>query len=131
MSKSFDLASYRTSKLETATVEILDPVTGEATGIKITVASPDSAQYRQVSLKVQNEQLQYAMKNKGKTTAERLVNNALEVLVGATVAWEGITEGGKELPCTPENVRKVYEEVGFIKDQVDEFVGDVRNFFKN
>lgn len=131
MAKQFDLASYRTSKMDTATVEITDPISGEFTGIRITVASPDSAKYRQISMKIQNEQLTYAMKNKGKTSAERLANNALEVLVGATVAWEGITEGGKELPCTPENVRKVYEEVSFIKDQIDEFLGDARNFFKN
>ena len=107
------------------------PISGEFTGIKITVASPDSAKYRQISMKIQNEQLAYAMKNRGKSSAERLANNALEVLVGATVGWEGITEGGKDLPCTPENVRKVYEEVSFIKDQVDEFLGDARNFFKN
>lgn len=127
----FDLATLKQSQMDFAAVEITNPATGEPTGIKITLAGPDSDAYRKIAMKVQNEQLQYAMKNRGKTTAERLAANALETLIGATVSWEGLAEDGKELECTPENVRRVYTEFPFIKEQVDEFLGDRRNFFKS
>ena len=126
----FDIAAYRNETLDTATVTILHPATGEPTTIKITLASMDSEKYKQISMRVQNEQLKYAMKNRGQTTAERLQANALEILVGATLAWEGIAEGDSPLPCTPENVRRVYTELPFVKEQVDEFLGDRRNFMR-
>ena len=130
-SKMFDIAAYRDEALDTAVVTINHPGTGEPTSIKITVASMDSEKYKQISMKVQNEQLKYAMKNRGKTTAERIASNSLEILVGATVSWEGLAEGDKPLPCTPENVRKVYTDLPFIKEQVDEFLGDRRNFIRS
>ena len=129
--KMFDIAAYKNEAQDVATVTIMHPGTGEPTSIKITVASMDSEKYKQISMKVQNEQLKYAMKNRGKTTAERIASNSLEILVGATVAWEGLAEGDKPLPCTPENVRRVYTDLPFIKEQVDEFLGDRRNFIRS
>ena len=130
-SKMFDIAAYMNEAQDTATVTILHPGTGDPTSIKITVASMDSEKYKQISMKVQNEQLKYAMKNRGKTTAERIASNSLEILVWVTVAWEGLAEGDKPVPCTPENVRRVYTELPFIREQVDEFLGDRRNFIRN
>lgn len=127
----FDLAAFKNDQLDTAEITITHPGTGEPTNIRIKVAAPDSAHYKKVSMRVQNEQLQFAMKNRGKTTAERLAQNSLEILVGATVAWGGIAENGTPLPCTPENVRRVYTDFAFIRDQVDEFLGDRRNFFRS
>ena len=128
--KMFDLASFSASQLNAASVRILRP-DGEPTDILIKVLSPDSAEYRIVSMQVQNEQLKYSMKNRGKTTAERLAQSSLDLLVGVTVAWDGIAENGAILPFSPENVRRVYENYPFIREQVDEFLGDRRNFFKS
>ncbi len=131
MPECFDISAYLDSQLDTAVVRILDPVSGEKLNIEITVASPDSEVYRKASMRVQNEQLQFAMKNRGKTTAERLAENSLEILVGATIGWKGIAEKGTPLPCTPDNVRRVYKMLPFIREQVDEFLGDRRNFLSN
>jgi hypothetical protein len=50
--------------------------------------------------------------------------------VKLTVAWEGFTLDGVKLDCTPENVRTVYNEWSWIKEQVSEFVADRANFFR-
>ena len=129
---ALDITSFMEQQLETAVVEICNPNSGEPLGVKITLASPDSGKYRTASLAIQNRQLQYSMKNRGRSiSAERLEENALELLIEATLDWEGLVEDGRELACTPENVRRVYQNMPFIREQVDEFLGDRRNFFRN
>lgn len=126
----FDLNEFAQQSLDSAILTLTHPATGEAMNIKITLASPDSEAYRKVSMRVQNAQLKYALQNRGKTTAERLAANGLDVLVGATLDWEGIAENGVPLPCTLENVRRVYTDFPFIREQVEEFLGDRQNFFR-
>lgn len=127
----FDITAFKDMQLDTAVVNIVRPDTGEPTNIKIAVAAPDSEKHRQVSMRIQNEQLKFSLRNKGKATAERLAATGLELLVGVTVGWEGIAESGDPLQCTPENVRRVYTELPWIREQVDEFLGDRRNFFRS
>lgn len=126
-----DLTAFKKSFLDSATVSIVNPVTGDKLGIEIELASPDSSKYRAKSLEVMNKQLERNLKAKNKTaTVEQLENNGNEVLAGATISWSGLGENGKELPCTYENALHVYSEYKFIKEQVDEFLGDRKNFFK-
>ena len=113
-------------------MDIVHPVTGENTGIKITLLSIDSDEYHKVSMRLQNENIKFARKNRGKTTAEKLNSDALDLLVGVTVGWTGITDGANDdpVPFSAENCRKIYTELPFIREQVDEFLGDRRNFIK-
>lgn len=127
----FDIDSYQQSQLDTADVTINDPITGEPTDIVITVMSMDSDDYKKVQLKLQNEQIKFARKNRGKTTAERIQQEALELLVAITVNWKGVEKAGENWPFSHENARELYTKLPFIKEQVDEFVGDRRNFIRN
>lgn len=54
---------------------------------------------------------------------------ALDLLVALTVAWSGFEAGGEPFPCTPENVRQLYEECAPIRAQADAFVRDRARFF--
>ena len=63
--------------------------------------------------------------------AEKLAEDSIDDLVKLTVSWEGFTLDSKKLDCTPENVRKVYNEWSWIKEQVSEFVADRANFFRS
>lgn len=127
---AFDLSSYKASALDTAEIEITHPQTGENLGVKIRVMSVDSDEYRKEAMRLQNESMRYYRKNRGKTTAERIAQEALDLLVAVTVGWEGVEENGQPLPFSKDNCRRVYTEIPFIKEQVDEFVGDRRNFIK-
>lgn len=128
---SFDLGEYKRKTMDIADIEITHPVTGEALGVTISVMSPDSDDYRKIALQQQNENIKYVRKNRGKTTAEKMAEDSMNLLVAITVGWNGLLENGQPIPFTPDNVRKVYTEFPFIKETVDEFTADRRNFIKS
>ena len=67
-------------------------------------------------------------------TAEEIETEALDVLVACTKAWHTGDKPelemieGEWLACTPENVRRVYEELTWMKEQIDQEIGDRNNF---
>ena len=62
--------------------------------------------------------------------AEKLSEDSIDDLVKLTTAWSGFVLDGKDLDCTPENVRTVYSDWSWIKEQVQEFVSNRANFFR-
>lgn len=54
----------------------------------------------------------------------------LNRMAALTTDWSGIDMDGKEYPCTPENVRKLYSDPAYewFYAQVIEFVEDTANF---
>lgn len=144
----FDLANLDTSKTaETGVaVTLRHPVTHVPLGARIFVAGVDSDTYRSQLRKQQNRRMEQARRNRGQlsVSAEELENDALDLLVGCTKGWESdIEEHGEKktvaaipfgaeglLPCTPENVRKIYSHPGFawLREQVDAEIGDRANF---
>lgn len=73
-----------------------------------------------------------AEKNAGKKRASfaSAEANGIELLSRVTVGWQNVTYKGEALKCTPENVRMIYSEINWIKEQVDAFVADRANFLK-
>lgn len=126
-----DLGTLKDEFVDSAQLVILHPHTGAETSIVLTLASPDSAKYRKLNMALRNKSLQYATKSRGMASAERMDEDALTLLVGATVSWSGVMENGEMLECTPENVRRLYTDLPFVREQVDMFLGDRKNFFKN
>lgn len=131
MDTNFDLAMIKDSMEDSAELTIVHPKTGENMNMVITLASPDSEKYRKLSMAMRNKNLQYATKNRGMASAERLDEDALNLLVGATLAWKGVSENGELLECNPQNVRRVYSDFAWIREQVDTFLGDRKNFFND
>ncbi|MBC7963803.1 MAG: hypothetical protein H7Y05_12765 [Steroidobacteraceae bacterium] len=120
-------------------VEILHPKTNLSLNTFVTVYGSDS----DVCKKVQRKQLNRRMErqnrsrnNKGGLTAEELETEALEVLTACTKSWrtgdrhELEMNDGEWLACTPENVRRVFEELPWLKEQVDQEIGDRSNFLR-
>ena len=129
-------------------ITLIDPVTDLPLNERITVYGLDSKvckdiQHRQTNNRLE-KQAQKGNRKKPITTAEAMEADGLDLLVGCTKSWRTIVkdEAGKEtgdrpeielgegewLPCTPENARRVYEEVPWIKEQVDSAIGDRSNF---
>lgn len=130
--KGLDLADLSTQSHDSSTLSILHPVTGEPVGLEITLASPDSAHYRKVEQQVKDRNLRLVRKSRsGTLSAAALEAGATDILVGAVLSWEGAKWGGTELECNEQNVRQVYESLPFIREQVDEYLGDRANFFGN
>ncbi|WNZ59904.1 hypothetical protein QEG98_28280 [Myxococcus sp. MxC21-1] len=126
---AFDIGSLQRS--DTTTVEILHPVSGDATGMKVVVHGVDSPTYREADRALRNRRL-HKLQHSGrasKLTAEDTDKDGLELLVRCTAAWEGFRENGEPLPCTKDNARRVYEEHPWLRRQVDAAVTDAASFF--
>jgi hypothetical protein len=50
-------------------------------------------------------------------------------LAAAVLGWEGLTENGEPLPCTPENVTALLTDYAWVRRQVDEAIGNDALFF--
>lgn len=114
-----------------ADLELLHPATGEKTGVTITLAGPDSDVYRKALRRQADRQFKTSQKRSQQhQTAAELEEEAVKVLAACTLDWQGMEEGKDALGCTPENVEHVYRKYLWIREQVDEFVGDRQAFIK-
>jgi hypothetical protein len=117
------------------TVEIRHPATSEPIGLTINLRPPTHPDVKAVNRKLMNETLKA---RGGKLTAEKLEANSMDRLVAATesFAWGAGADGepaswnGEKLEATHANVRNVYTKAPWIKQQVDEALGDEASFFR-
>lgn len=134
-----DLAQFgtRESAAAGAVMHVVNPATRaelftkDGQPITITLASSDSDRVREVSRRSTNKRL--AQQRGGRNavvTAEALEADAINALMAATIAWQGIAIGGEVLELNDANVRRAYTELPWLRRQVDEFVADEGNFVK-
>lgn len=131
--KEFDLQKIKEAQADDGWLDILHPQTGEKTPIRIHLAGPDSEVFRKADRRIKNRNLASLQKrgNQTRLTTEQIEANSIELLKAITLGWDGVTWGGAPLEFSPENVETLYTEFSFIREQVDEFVGDRQNFFSN
>jgi len=127
-----DLASFDTRKKaeEGAFLNLLSPDDGSETGILIRLAGADSDLFQETQSKLINKRATKFNPSKpwAPITNEERIKDTITVLVKCTLAWENMVMGGKELEFTPDNIRMVYENFPWIREQVDSFVMERRNF---
>ena len=131
-------------------VELLHPTTNARMGVFLILCGSDSDTFRGIIRRQQNRRLErtkQARNNKpAPLTPEELEEESMDLLVGCTKGWltrikdeKGIvTETRQELdisndewlPCTPDNIRRLYNEVPWVKEQADYAIGDRSNFLK-
>lgn len=110
------------------------PLRDEATGKPVTIflLGPDSSVYRQHSRDQQSRRLKEMSSNRRRgltITPQELEDSALDLIVRCTTGWEHIEWNGEEFPFSPENARQLYMQMPFVREQVEEFIQDRRNFF--
>jgi hypothetical protein len=141
-----DLANLYTKRLadEGVKMELLHPETREPLTFKpegedkerpmtITLRGADSDAYRQKQLKISNQRIKRSMSAGSRNAhvaidAEDLDKDALELLIASTVAWDGITINGELVEFSIDNVRQLYTEYPWIREQVDSFISDRSRF---
>lgn len=128
---SFDLQAIHDVMQDSAWLTILHPRTGAPTPMRIKIASPDSESYRKVDRRIKNRSFAAVKKNKGNVSAEALEASSMDLLVGITLEWENVVWGGTPMEFTEDNVRQLFTQFPFIREQVDEFAGDRNNFFSS
>lgn len=128
---SLDLAAAAEKGFE---LELLHPVTKAPLGTFITLVGKDSTTFRDHVRRSANDRLrkQAVSQRRGSEaevpTIERIEADAIELLVVCTTGWRGVTYKGADLPFTPANAKTLYTDLPWIREQVDQAVGDVENF---
>lgn len=127
--KKFDLTQAAD---QGATIELLHPVTGEVLTDKgkpvtITVLGADSKVFKDA---VKARTRRALGEKKQKIDLDKTERENAELLAKCTLQWSGIEEDGKKLDCTFENAVQVYLQYSWIRDQVDEAIGDRANFMQ-
>jgi hypothetical protein len=106
-------------------LKLVDPFTGEPTGIKLTVAGPDSDTARRARLKLADE-LAESADDAGHVSGENREKARLNCLAALVLRWD-VREGGKPVPFTTGNVLRLLR-VQWVELQVDSFAANRRNF---
>jgi hypothetical protein len=102
--------------------ELLDPVSGKATGIKLRIAGPDSATQSRARLQVTDD-LADAADDDGRIDAAAREKARLNCLARCVLGWE-IEEDGEPLPFNHANVVRLLKAAAWVHAQVDTFAGD-------
>ena len=122
---------------DTIEVEIKHPKTfdvltnEDGSAMTITVYAPHSKEYKaavheQTNLRLKQMQAK-GNRNTNVITAEELDVAAIKMLAKSTKDWN-ITFGGAQTKYTFDAAKKLYEEVFWIKDQIEEAVADTEVF---
>tara|TARA_R110000868_G_scaffold317712_1_gene578508 strand:+ start:4475 stop:4873 length:399 start_codon:yes stop_codon:yes gene_type:complete len=125
-----------TPSLNDLVVEIKHPATGDVlknddgTSMTITILAPHSKEYKKAQNEQINKRLKKAQKSKSQEVDYSDIEEAtLEVLSKTTKSWD-ITYGGEKPKLTAARAKDLYEEVFWIRSQLEEVVTDAMDFTK-
>lgn len=120
-------------------LELLHPATREPLGVFISVVGSEAEAFQGYVRKRANDRLRKQFANQRKAveeipTVEQAEKDAIALLAACTTGWRTgdtptITHGGKPLEFNDVNARFIYAE-RWIREQVDEAIGDLGNFFE-
>jgi len=105
---------------------LLDPFTGQPTGMIFVVAGPDSDRARRARLALSDELAEMA-NEEGRVSAEDREAARLNSLAALVLDWNGVEEDGSAVTFSTSKLLKVLR-VLWVQEQVDAFAGDRRNF---
>lgn len=114
---------------EGAEVQIYNPANGEDTDVYITVMGVDSQEW-QKAMKRQRNRTIAKLADKKELTEEDEITEEIEQLVAVTKGWRGIAKNGKVHKFSPEACKKLYTESPGLRQQVERFVTNRKNFTK-
>jgi hypothetical protein len=118
---------------ETATLHVRLPngapaYNADGTPTTIELLSDDDERLREFDRRAQNRRLKNI--HKLRLSAEELEEESVLKLANATADWNSFENEDGPIPCTIENAAKLYREHHFLREQVDQFVGDRSNFLQ-
>lgn len=121
---------------DTTTLQLRHPVTGdllfadndEKKPVEVELFGTSSKEYRNAVTAMQNRQLKRQAK-KEKASVEVMRHEGIELLVACSAGSKNLSIGGKPVK-TADDFRELYSDrkLSWLKDQVDEALGDVANF---
>lgn len=107
-------------------LDLVNPFTGEKTGMTFRIVGPDSATARRARLELADELAEVADTD-GVVKAEDRERARLNCLAKLVIDWTVNEDDDKPVPFNTRNVL-ILLRVLWVHEQVDSFAGDRRNF---
>lgn len=121
----FDSLLTKSDHEEGAEMPVLNPQTGEDTGVKIKLLGVDSSTY-QYEYKRQYNKAVSLMADKKSLSPESEVEAEIEQLAAVTIGWSGVDD----VEFSREACIKLYTESPPVRNQVNRFINNRKNFTK-
>lgn len=123
-----DIRAFSADQDRGAWFDLLDPVTGKATGIRLKVAGPDSEAQNRARLRLSDD-LSDAADAEGRVTPEARERARIESLARCVMDWE-LSENDDPLPISHANIVRLLKAANWVQAQVDSFASDRAAFRK-
>ena len=117
-----DIRAFSADQERGSWFDLLDPVTGKATGVRLKLAGPDSEAQNRARLRLADDLSEVADAD-GRVSAEARERARIDSLARCVLAWE-ISEDGQPLPFTHANVVRLLKAAAWVQAQVDAFASD-------
>ena len=125
MSFDFTKLDFATKAEEGAVMQVKNPLTGEALGATITLIGTDSKAFRDLA----KQRATAALKRTKEEQENYDSDDEMSVMLSkCTLAWSGVEEGVEAVEFSQENALMMYRKYRWLRDQVDQFIGDRANF---
>lgn len=115
-----------------AKMVVTHPGTGEPTDATISLAGMDSKAWRGASKELQTRMLMTkSARNAAASVLGDSDENVAELLAAVTMSWENIKLDGMILECSKPIAKNLYVRYPWLREQVNQFVGNRANFFRS
>lgn len=121
-----DFASNAIDQDKGRKLVIVNPWTGEPTGMSMLVAGPDSDTQRRARIAMMDELADMARPD-GTVSAEDRETARIHCLARCVLGWD-VSDGGASIPFEHKHVVRVLRAGAYLQAQVDAFAGDRSNF---
>ncbi len=120
-----DVLNNATDQDKGADLELIAPWDGKPTGMVLTIVEPDSDTARRADIALVDELAEMA-DAEGRVTGERRAKARLNALARRVIRWD-VEDEDRPVPFETRNVLRLLS-IGRVREQVDAFAGDHRNF---
>lgn len=118
-----EIIAMSTDQEKGAWFDLVDPVEGKPTGIRLRIAGPDSETQRKARLALSDELVEMADID-GRVSAENREKARLTNLARCVLGWE-CEEDGKPVPFTTLNVTRLIRAATWVEAQIDAYAADL------
>lgn len=108
--------------------ELRDPVHGEPTGIRLTIAGPDSKIAKKARAAME-QAIAKANRRGGEIPPQERARIVDDFLFAVTISWD-VKEKGKPVAFARETFQRLVDAGVWVRGQIDLFAGDRSPYFK-
>lgn len=129
--EALDLGDIQENLLGVGVLQVRHPITGKLTGSTISLYGPDSQESQELDARLSDKRLQRLQQRAvQRISSSELQEMQLEKLTGVTKEIKNFFVKGEEYPSTKSNIYALYHGNPWLREQVQDFLEDRRNFFR-